>query len=152
MQGKLIAENKNNRNKMTNNKERPEFQATGFFAHLWIFIKSNPALIMLAVLIFFGGLASPVFLTYQNFINTLWIISVLGILSLGQNLLLITGHFDMSVAWTVGLAGITSVLAQRAGADLMTSILVGLAAGAIVGLVNGLIIIFTKANAFLITL
>ncbi len=152
MQGKLIAESKNSRNKMTNNKEKPEFQATGFFAQILVFIKSNPALIMLAVLIFFGSLFSPVFLTYQNFVNTLWIISVLGILSLGQNLLLITGHFDMSVAWTVGLAGITSVLAQRAGADLVTSILVGLAAGAVVGLVNGLIIILTKANAFLITL
>lgn len=152
MQGKSIKEEINIIRKRSNNSEKLEFQPTNLYARIWNFVKINPAIIMLAALVILGGLTSPVFLTYQNFINTLWIISVLGILSLGQDLLLITGHSDMSVAWTVGLAGIASVLAQRAGANLLTSIAVGLAAGVIVGLVNGLIIILTKASAFLITL
>jgi ribose transport system permease protein len=144
MQVKSIKGKKTIISKVSTNREKPEFQSTNLLARIWNFIKNNPAFIMLAGLIILGGLTSPVFLTYQNLINTLWIASVLGILSLGQGLLLITGNSDMSVAWTVGLAGIASVLAQRAGANLPTSIAIGL--------VNGLIIILTKASSFLITL
>ena len=58
----------------------------------------------------------------------------------------------MSVAYIIGLAGISTVLSQMMGADLVTSVLIGLLAGGLVGLLNGIIIVLTKANAFLITL
>ena len=133
-------------------EEKPAFQPTGFFNKVWSFLRSNPALIMLVALVIFGKITSPVFLTPQNLLNIIWIVSVLGILSLGQTLLLITGNFDMSVAYIIGLSGIATILAQRAGAGLYTSIIIGLASGALVGLVNGLLVVKTKANAFLITL
>jgi ribose/xylose/arabinose/galactoside ABC-type transport system permease subunit len=133
-------------------EEKPAYQAEGFINKTWIFLKTNPAILMLVALVIFGRFTSPVFFTQQNILNLIWIVSVLGILSLGQTLLLITGNFDMSVAYIIGLAGIATVLAQRAGADLFLSILVGLAAGALVGLVNGILVVKTKANAFLITL
>lgn len=125
---------------------------TNFLKMVIKFSKSNPALIILVVLIIVGGLLSPVFLTYNNFLNILWIVSVLGIVALGQTLLLITCNFDMSVAFVIGLAGITTVLTQIAGASLFASVLYGILAGALVGLVNGILIVLTKANAFLITL
>jgi ribose/xylose/arabinose/galactoside ABC-type transport system permease subunit len=58
----------------------------------------------------------------------------------------------MSVAFVVGLAGIVTVLAQIAGVDLATSIALGLGAGLAVGMVNGLLVVYTGANPFLITL
>lgn len=115
-------------------------------------LTNTPAMLMLGLLIIFGRVASPVFFTYQNLLNIIWIVSVLGILSLGQTLLMITGNFDMSVAYIIGFAGIATVLAQRAGAGMITSVVVGLTSGALVGLINGLLIIKTKSNAFLITL
>lgn len=127
-------------------------QNNDFFKKLIKFSKSNPALIILVVLIILGGFLSPVFLTYNNFLNILWIVSVLGIVALGQTLLLITCNFDMSVAFVIGLAGITTVLTQIAGASLFASVIYGLLAGALVGLLNGILIVLTKANAFLITL
>lgn len=128
------------------------FHSTRFFGKALAVFTKTPAIIMLGLLVVFGRLTSPVFFTQQNFLNIIWIVSVLGILSLGQTLLMITGNFDMSVAYIIGFAGIATVLAQRAGAGLFTSIIVGLASGAFVGLINGLLIIKTKANAFLITL
>jgi ribose/xylose/arabinose/galactoside ABC-type transport system permease subunit len=116
------------------------------------FSRNNPAVIFLLVLIIVGAIFSPVFLTFKNLLNIFWTVSVLGIVALGQTMLLITGNFDMSVAYTIGLAGITTVLAQISGADLFTSIFVGIAVGGLVGLINGIIIVLTKANAFLITL
>jgi ribose/xylose/arabinose/galactoside ABC-type transport system permease subunit len=116
------------------------------------FAREQTAPIVLIILVAIGGIASPVFFTYQNFINILWIVSVLGIIALGQTLLLLTGNFDMSVAYTVGLAGIVTVMAQLNGASLWLSIILGLGAGAIVGVVNGTIVSLTGANPFLITL
>lgn len=132
--------------------EKPEFEKQGFLARGLSFLKENPALMILFVLVIAGSMLSPVFFTIPNLFNIFWIVSVLGIIALGQTILLITGNFDMSVAYVVGLAGITTVLAQINGANLWLSILLGLLAGALVGLLNGVIIVLTKANAFLITL
>lgn len=132
--------------------EQPEFEKRGVLAGLGHFLAANPALIILAVLMVAGAFLSPVFLTTQNLLNILWTVSVLGIVAMGQTILLITGNFDMSVAYVVGLAGITAVIAQLWGAGFLVSVLLGLAAGALIGVLNGTIIVWTKANAFLITL
>ena len=115
-------------------------------------LRKFPAIVILLVMGVAGALLSPVFLTTQNIFNILWTVSVLGIIALGQTLLLVTGNFDMSVAYIVGLSGITTVLSQLAGASLLTSMLLGILSGVLVGLLNGTIIVLTKANAFLITL
>ncbi len=119
---------------------------------LFFVAREQTALIILGILVAVGGIASPVFFSYQNFINILWIVSVLGIIALGQTMLLLTANFDMSVAYTVGLAGIVTVMAQINGAGLWLSIILGLGAGAVVGVVNGTIVALTGANPFLVTL
>ena len=61
-------------------------------------------------------------------------------------------NFDMSVAFVVGLSGIATVLAQIAGFHLPSSMILGLLLGAAFGLLNGGLVVLTKANPFLITL
>jgi ribose transport system permease protein len=115
-------------------------------------LRNHTALILLVALVIAGGLLSNVFLTPRNLLNIMWAVSILGIIALGQTMLLITCNFDMSVAFVVGLAGIITVLAQIAGLDLVTSMAFGLAGGMAIGLVNGLLVVYTRANPFLITL
>jgi ribose/xylose/arabinose/galactoside ABC-type transport system permease subunit len=91
-----------------------------------------------------------VFLTPQNLINILSAIAVIGIISLGQTMLIISGNFDMSVASVLGFAGIVAVATQRFG--LLPSILLALLGGVVVGAVNGIIVTRAKANPFLVTL
>ncbi len=129
-----------------------ESRGRQFIKGVFGFCRDYPAFLFLIVLMIIGSLLSPVFMTAKNMLNILWTISVLGIVALGQTMLLISGNFDMSVAYTIGLAGITTVLAQLFGANLFVSVALGLLAGGLVGLVNGLVIVLTKANAFLITL
>lgn len=112
-------------------------------------------LFMIGVLVVLFAVAAavvPNFYRPQNILNILtnnWYIVIIGI---GVTFLLITGNFDMSVAYVVGLAGITAVLAQLWGAGLALSVGLGILAGALIGLLNGAIIVMTRANAFLITL
>lgn len=108
--------------------------------------------LLMILLIVIGSFLSPMFLTPRNLLNILWAVSVLGIVALGQTLLIITCNFDMSVTMSVSFVGIVTVGLQIAGWGLWPSMLAGLLAGTLVGLLNGLIVVLTKANPFLITL
>ena len=112
--------------------------------------RGNIAFILLITIGLLASLLSDVFLTPQNLVNILSAIAVIGIISLGQTMLIIAGNFDMSVASVLGFAGIVAVATQRFG--LLPSILLALLAGVIVGAVNGLIVTRAKANPFLVTL
>ena len=132
--------------------ELAELSNTSFFRFTKNILINYSALIIFVFLFVFASILSPEFLTIRNLLNILWGISVLGIIAIGQTVLMITGNFDMSVAYIVGLSGITTVMLQIHGASLFLSVAGGLLAGIAVGALNGLIIIFTNANAFLITL
>jgi ribose transport system permease protein len=112
--------------------------------------RGNIAFILLITIGLLASLFSDVFLTPQNLINILSAIAVIGIISLGQTVLIISGNFDMSVASVLGFAGIVAVATQRFG--LLPSILLALLGGVVVGAVNGLIVTRAKANPFLVTL
>jgi ribose transport system permease protein len=116
------------------------------------FVLSQMALLLLIVLLLAGGLLSDVFFTPANLLNVLWATSILGIVALGQTLLLITRNFDMSVRYVVPFAGIVTIGLQIAGWSLIPSLLGGILTGIGVGLVNGAIVVLTRANPFLITL
>jgi ribose transport system permease protein len=126
--------------------------ANAFWARLLKLAQSQMALILMIVLIIAGSLLSDVFLTPNNLLNILWATSVLGVVALGQTLLLITCNFDMSVSMVAPFAGIVTVGLQIAGWGLWPSVIAGLASGVLVGFINGAIVTITKANPFLITL
>jgi ribose transport system permease protein len=110
------------------------------------------ALILFITLIVIGSILSDVFLTPNNLLNILWAVSILGIVALGQCILIITCRFDMSVAYSVGLCGIITVVVQNHGVSLFPSVIIGLLSGLLIGSINGLICVRTKANPFLVTL
>ena len=103
------------------------------------------------ILIFFS-LASPQFLTYSNVINVLTNVSVIGIVALGQALAIISGGFDLSVSGVVPLGAVAFALLTNAGAPVSIAVLAVVAAGACVGLVNGLIVTKLGINPLITTL
>jgi ribose transport system permease protein len=126
--------------------------ANGKHRRLVVFIRNQMPLVLLVVLLLAGGLLSDVFLTPRNILNILWAVSVLGIVALGQTLLLISANFDMSVGYCVGLVGVVMVLAQLSGVGLIPSIIIGLLIAAALGAFNGGLVVLTGASPFLITL
>jgi ribose transport system permease protein len=115
-------------------------------------IRGRMVFVFLIVFLAIGSIISDVFLTPANLLNILWATSVLGIVALGQTLLIITCNFDLSVSTVVPFAGIVTVGLQIAGWGLWPSVIAGLFAGILVGLLNGLIVVITGAYPFLITL
>jgi ribose transport system permease protein len=69
-----------------------------------------------------------------------------------MTLVIITGGFDLSVGSTLALGGYVASVALLAGYGAATAVTLGVLSGAIVGLVNGLIITKVKVNPLVTTL
>lgn len=116
-------------------------------------LSSVGPLIGLILLVVVLSVLSPAFLTVSNAVNIFQQISVLAILALGATAVIITGGIDLSVGSILALSGITTAwVASEAGLPFGFAILVGLAAGAAAGFVNGLLITKGKLPPFIATL
>jgi simple sugar transport system permease protein len=77
----------------------------------------------------------------------------LGILAVAVALLMIGGEFDLSVGSVIGVSGMTvMVLTVEAGLPLSVAMALTLALCAVVGVVNGLLVVRTSVPSFLVTL
>jgi simple sugar transport system permease protein len=115
---------------------------------------------VLVLLIVVGTLVSPAFFTVSNFAGIGQQSSALGVVVVGESLILLIGGMDLSLEATFGLAPmvaawlIVPVAAYGAGTDLSPylGLLVLLAVGAAIGLINGLLIVKGRLNGFIVTL
>jgi len=115
---------------------------------------------VLILLIIVGTVVSPAFLTVSNFAGIGQQSSALGVVVVGESLILLIGGMDLSLESTFGLAPmvaawlIVPVAAYGDGTELNPYLGIGvlLAVGAVVGLVNGLLIVKGRLNGFIVTL
>lgn len=104
-------------------------------------------------LIVIFAIASPVFLTPENFANIGRQTTLVSIMAVGMSLVIISGEFDLSVGSVMALAGVVAALAmQRFGDVWLVGAVVALATGAAFGLINGLLTTVLSIPSFLITL
>ncbi len=123
-------------------------------------IREAALLPVLVVLIIIGAFLNSAFLTVSNISGIGQQISALGVVVVGESLILLIGGMDLSLEGTYGLAPmvaawlIVSVSAFGSGTKLnpFLGILIVLAVGAAVGLVNGLLIVRGRLNGFIVTL
>lgn len=99
-------------------------------------IRLGPVLI-LAGLVVVMTLSSPVFLTTRNVGNVLSQTAAIAVLAVGQLLVILTRGVDLSVGSTLALASVLGAIAFEHGQSAAVVIIVMLASGAAVGLVNG---------------
>lgn len=123
-------------------------------------LKALPLVPALILLLIVGGFVSPEFLTKSNMLVVLQQASELGVVVIGETLVLLVGKFDLSLQSTFGLAPmvggalLVSKINSGFGTDLPTAIgiLVVLLIGLGIGLANGVMIVKFRLNAFVVTL
>jgi ribose/xylose/arabinose/galactoside ABC-type transport system permease subunit len=107
----------------------------------------------LAVACCLAALLSPAFYRPENLLNILRQSSALGILSVGQTIVMLGGGLDISVAATMQLATIAAAEITKGENTLVVpAVLVCLALGILVGLINGTIIAKRHIPPFVATL
>lgn len=104
------------------------------------------ALILVCIL---ATCASPYFLMSRNLLNVSRQVAQNGIVSVGMTFVILTGGIDLSVGSVIALASTMMALTQHFG---FFAWVIALAAGLLVGLVNGVLITSLRAQPFVITL
>ena len=95
----------------------------------------------------------PAFISERNLRAILRVVSFVGIIAIGQTMLLVAGEFDLSVGSVAGLSAVVSAKLMTAAAlPVPVAILGGLLTGALVGLVNGTVVVRFRIPAFIQTL
>jgi len=105
-----------------------------------------------ALVIIFTVAAPTTFATLLNFQLLASSKSVLLILALAVTLPMVAGKIDLSIGYGVGLWQVMALLWQLQGIDYRLVILMCVAGGAIIGLVNALLIELAQVDAFIATL
>jgi ribose transport system permease protein len=112
-------------------------------------------LILLAawiVIVIVFSVLSPYFLTARNFMNIGLAITVYGIAAVGATIVLISGGIDLTIGSVIGLAVIAVGAMLTVGAPLAIAVLGTLLVGALVGLINGVLIVQGRINPLIATL
>ncbi|WP_341853799.1 ABC transporter permease [Brachybacterium sp. GPGPB12] len=125
--------------------DRPSFD----FARWW---DRYGILFVLIALVSLMAAIAPNFASMDNFWNIARAISINAILAAGMTFVIITAGIDLSVGSTVAVAGVVSVMVAMAGVPAIPAVLIGVIAGAIAGLVNGLLVAYMALAAFIVTL
>lgn len=109
-----------------------------------------PLVSIVALVIYFTAV-NPLFFSASNALNIGRQSSVLLLVSLAETVVILIGSIDLSVGALVTLTGIlTALTVDTLGA--FGGGLVGVAAGAFVGLANGLLVTMLRVPSFLVTL
>ena len=106
-------------------------------------------LIVLFVLL---AIASPNFLTATNLSSVVRQTAVINIVALGMTVIIIAGGIDLSVGSILALAGLLGTMRMEQHQPIWLAMLVGLLAGTICGLANGLMVTTLRINPFIVTL
>lgn len=106
----------------------------------------------LAGLVVFFSIRSDQFLTYSNIVIILSTVAVIGIVSLGQTFVIISGGFDLSVSGAVPLGAVVFAKLLNSGLDIPLALAGSVGTGAVLGVVNGLLVTWIGINPLIATL
>lgn len=130
------------------------------FSQLKRLLAKQSPLIIFAILCGIFAIVSPDFRQLENLMNVAYRTSVIGIMCVGELLVIITAGIDLSVGSVAALSSMTACLLMK---QLQTAgwhdaivvgigIGIGIGCGALCGLINGLLITQGKIPAFIATL
>jgi ribose transport system permease protein len=108
--------------------------------------------LMLVLVAAYLSVSSAYFLSARNLLNIGRQFSVVGIVAIGEALVIISGGIDLSVGSVIGLAAVVAALVVKLTGSAALGLAAGLTSGALVGLTNGALYTRIKINPFIATL
>ncbi len=122
-------------------------KAVGWLAHYGTF--SSLGVMVIA----FSALSPSAFFTWSNLVNVVNQVSLTAIISAGLTVPLVVGEFDLSIGYLASLSGVlvTGFMVNQ-HMPILLAIFAVLLVGALVGLINGLLVTKAGVNAVIATL
>ena len=105
------------------------------------------------LMLFFSIAASPNFFTTTNLLSIAQQTAIIGVIALGQTIVLITGGIDLSIGSNIALAGMVSAFfVKQIELPIPVAMILGLCATTMVGTLNGVLVAYAKLPPFVVTL
>jgi ribose/xylose/arabinose/galactoside ABC-type transport system permease subunit len=115
-------------------------------------VNSLSRVLILVMLSLGMSLLSPVFLTNRNILNIITTASIPAILAVAQTIVVLTANIDLSIGSIFAIAGVTTgVLLKSGNIPAPYAVFAGLAMGASLGFINGLLVAVIKLPPFIAT-
>lgn len=112
----------------------------------------GPFIALLVFSIFFGAMTDR-FFSGENFSLILQQVAVVGVIAIGQTLIILTAGIDLSCGMIMALGSIVMTkVAAEFGLPAPIAILVGIAVTVLFGMINGLLVTRVKLPPFIVTL
>ncbi len=108
--------------------------------------------LLFALLVVVAGILSPAFLSAGNLANMLQQVAPLGIVVIGQTLVILVRGLDLSVASVMATAAVVATAYHGQTRDVAPIVCTALLIGIVVGLTNGLLVTKRSVSPFLATL
>lgn len=125
-------------------------KTSGGFAH---FVYKYGLVLVLIIMIIAFSVSQPAFRTFDNALFILQASALVAIVGLGVTVTMTVGGLDLSVGASVGLAVMVAATAMiKWNLDGWTAILLALAAGLLVGLINAALIVWARIPDLVATL
>lgn len=116
-------------------------------------LASRGYLFVVAIIVLIvGDQLSPYFLTSRNLISVLITASVVSVLAVGQFFVIVTGGIDLSVGAVAALSSVVGALALHNGLPFPLACVVAIVMAALIGVINGLFIVYGGITPFIVTL
>ena len=112
--------------------------------------QKHGALIVLVLVCIFAFARYETFLTQENLMNILRQNSMVGLIALGMTFVILTGGIDLSVGSLYAVASVVAV--YLAGYGLLAALAGAVAATAVLGFINGVVIAKARIQPFIVTL
>lgn len=109
-------------------------------------------LVILIILCVLAAVSTPVFATSRNIMSVLQRTATTGIVAIGMTFVIGTGGIDLSVGGQVTIIGIVSAMLFTNGVPMPIILLIMLAMGILLGLINGVLVSYLKIVPIMVTL
>lgn len=144
-------------NQPTGHEKRQLRDATRVVARLFRDHETRRLMILVASLLgllaLFAALSNGNELVARNLVNIGTSAALLGIVSVGEVVVMIAGGLDISVGATAGLVStVVAVAMQHSHQSTIAGIVAGLAMGLVAGMVNGIMVAYVEINSVIATL
>ena len=123
----------------------------GFGLALDVIERYGPLIFLIGIVVFFSIKKPDSFPTKDNLLLVLSTGSLLGIVAAGLTMCLVVNEFDLSIGFVFALGGVMATH-WMASVGIAGSLLLALATGLVIGLVNGSIVAYMRVSAFIGTL
>jgi len=116
-------------------------------------LKKYTIMLILALLMIVFSLTSPYFFTLRNLTNIVTQNTYFIIGAVGLSFVMIGGGIDLSVGFQMSLVGVVTAMCMTVfGLPVWLSVIIGIALGTFLGLLNGLIVTNIKVFPLIVTL